>query len=639
MSTIDADGVDVALLDGALAHVALGGGDGAARGVGDEQRAALVRERGAGGRRARGAAGRRPCRRPRTRAVARRSATARRAASTIGPFSPSTGWPSASTRRRSASSWKRAAAGEALAVRRVDHEEAVARRARGRAGCRVGGSVPGAQVGRASAATGDRVAEQRREDALALEAVGRDVREVVRRDLLAALPVAERAGGAGQTVRHGGGGGRGTTAAGIRAREEGNRRTVTAEPGSARQDVAAVRLTHRSSFRARRRRPAVLAAAGESCRPAATLPVPIRRVPRACSGARSAPVPATAPTCPLRARPPRRSAAIALVLVPLLAALTPLVLPPWTFGLVVARIAAGELGPTIALLAVVLGAVALRLARGRRLRIALAAASVATIGLALVPGVTASIAAARAAAEVDALPAAGGARVVSDPPPDRAGCSARSRDCRRPRGGPSASCATRRPTARRSRCASGATHVAVRRAARPWWRRTAARGTTATRRRPRACTAGSRGTATPSSRSTTATAARPPPRADRRRATRPDARARLGERVGRGPGARRAVGPLVGGAPVDARGVGHGGARAGGPRARRRRLLRSVRPRARLRRPAVARPDRRAPRAARAPRRHAGRDARALPRRVAGDVRARGAAADAARLRRRAIIS
>ena len=87
--------------------------------------------------------------------------------------------------------------------------------------------------------------------------------------------------------------------------------------------------------------------------------------------------------------PHRLRAALAalLVLLPLAAALVPLALPPWTFRLVVLRIATAELGPAIALAALGLGAVAVGLAPGRRWLAAVGAVTAA--GLALVPTLTA----------------------------------------------------------------------------------------------------------------------------------------------------------------------------------------------------------------------------------------------------------
>ena len=114
---------------------------------------------------------------------------------------------------------------------------------------------------------------------------------------------------------------------------------------------------------------------------------------------------------PTRTGARRRAAAVALVTVPLVAALLPFGLPPFTSGL------AAALAPLTALLALAAGWTARRLARGEppRVRRALATISAGTVALALVPGVASLLAARNGVRDVDALslpavPAPGAAR-------------------------------------------------------------------------------------------------------------------------------------------------------------------------------------------------------------------------------------
>jgi acetyl esterase/lipase len=100
-----------------------------------------------------------------------------------------------------------------------------------------------------------------------------------------------------------------------------------------------------------------------------------------------------------------RSTATLLVAVPLALALVPLALPPWTFALVVLRIAMAELGPALAVAALLLGAVAAFMGPAPRWPFALGA--LAAAGLALIPTISARRAARAGVAAVDALPLAG----------------------------------------------------------------------------------------------------------------------------------------------------------------------------------------------------------------------------------------
>ncbi len=97
-----------------------------------------------------------------------------------------------------------------------------------------------------------------------------------------------------------------------------------------------------------------------------------------------------------------------LVVVPLGAALVPLVVPPWTYALLAARIALAALGPAIALAAPLLAALAMVVTRGRRRW--LVAVAFGTALLAVMPALAARRPAERAATALGATARGGAAR-------------------------------------------------------------------------------------------------------------------------------------------------------------------------------------------------------------------------------------